>query len=76
LGTVSTNLANEWESFKRQYKKEYATVIEEAERRQIFTENVNRMRAYQQAHPDATFKMAINHLTDRRIQVIHRFKYH
>jgi len=32
-------------------------------------ENVNRIKEYQTTHPDATFTMGINHLTDQRIEV-------
>jgi hypothetical protein len=46
---------------------------EEAMRKQIFLDNVKQMRAYQQAHPDATFTLAINHLADRRSEVDHIF---
>ena len=55
--------------FKNKYQKRYASVEEEAQRQQIFMENVQRMRDYQAAHPDATFSMAINHLADRRMDV-------
>ncbi|CAM2719641.1 unnamed protein product [Rotaria socialis] len=58
----------EWNKFKRDYNKQYATTAEEAQRRNVFTENVNRMRTYQKTHPDASFTMAISHLTDRRIE--------
>ncbi|CAF4452864.1 unnamed protein product [Rotaria socialis] len=68
FGAVVSNLSSEWDKFKRDYKKQYASVAEENERRQIFIENINRMRFYQEAHPYATFTMAMNHLTDRRIE--------
>ena len=67
------DLTVEWDKFKRDYHKQYATAIEEIERKQIFIENVNRMRSYQQTYPDATFTMAINYLADRRIEVIRHF---
>ncbi|UJR17998.1 hypothetical protein I4U23_004899 [Adineta vaga] len=68
FGTIVSDLSLEWDSFKRDYSKQYRTVAEENERQQIFVENVNRMRSYQRTHPDATFTMAINHLMDRRIE--------
>jgi hypothetical protein len=64
------DLSLEWDKFKRDYNKQYATAAEETERKQIFIKNVNQMRSYQQTHPNATFTMAINHLSDRRIEVI------
>ncbi len=66
---VVGDLSLEWDKFKRDYNKNYASTAEEIERKEIFIENVSRMRAYQQIHLDATFKMAINYLADRRIQV-------
>ena len=65
----------EWDEFKRIYNKNYASNVEEAERRQIFMKNVNRMHAYRQTYPDVTFTMAINHLADRRIEVIANLRY-
>ncbi|CAF0807713.1 unnamed protein product [Rotaria sp. Silwood1] len=41
---------------------------EEAERKQIFLENVNRIRTFKRLHPNATFTIGINHLADRRIE--------
>jgi hypothetical protein len=66
---VVSDLSLEWDKFKRDYNKNYASAAEEIERKEIFIENISRMRAYQQTHPDATFTMTINHLADRRIQV-------
>ncbi|CAF1162999.1 unnamed protein product [Didymodactylos carnosus] len=68
FGLVYGDWALEWDKFKLDYDKHYASATEENERKQIFIENVSRMRTYQQTHPDATFTMAINHLTDRRIE--------
>ncbi|CAF1031161.1 unnamed protein product [Adineta ricciae] len=68
LGTVFGGLSFEWDKFKRDYNKQYKTIAEENQRKQIFIENVNRMRAFQQNHPDATFTVGINHLMDRRIE--------
>ncbi|CAF4174578.1 unnamed protein product, partial [Rotaria sordida] len=68
FGAVVSNLSFEWGKFKYDYKKQYSSAAEENERRQIFIENIDRMRSYQQTHPDATFTVAINHLTDRRIE--------
>ncbi|CAF1311980.1 unnamed protein product [Rotaria sordida] len=68
FGAVVSNLSFEWGKFKYDYKKQYSSAAEENERRQIFIENIDRMRSYQQSHPDATFTVAINHLTDRRIE--------
>jgi hypothetical protein len=65
-----SNLSSEWDKFKRDYNKQYASTAEENERKQIFFENVNRIRSYQQTHSGATFSVGINHLTDRRIEVI------
>lgn len=61
--------AIDWERFKSDYNKEYASIEEEIERREIFLENVNRINEYERMHPDATFTMGINHLTDRRSHV-------
>ncbi|CAF4810281.1 unnamed protein product [Rotaria sp. Silwood1] len=68
FGVAMSNLSSEWNKFKRDYNKQYASAAEEDERKQIFIENVKRMRSYQQTHPDATFTVAINSLTDRRIE--------
>ncbi|CAF1551314.1 unnamed protein product, partial [Rotaria sordida] len=54
--------------FKRHYNKHYKSAAEEAERKQIFLENVNRIHTYERLHPNATFTLGINHLTDRRIE--------
>jgi hypothetical protein len=64
------DLSLEWDKFKRDYNKQYATAAEEIERKQIFIKNVNQIRSYQQTHPDATFTIGINHLADHRIEVI------
>jgi hypothetical protein len=64
-------LASEWEKFKGDYNKKYASVAEEAERKEIFIENLNKIREYQRIHPDRTFELAINHLADRRSEVSH-----
>ena len=63
------DLSLEWNRFKHDYHKYYSSAIEESTRKQIFIENINRMQAYQTSHPDATFSMRINHLTDRRVEV-------
>jgi hypothetical protein len=65
-----SDLSLEWDKFKRDYNKQYATAAEEIERKQIFIKNVNQIRSYQQTHPDATFTIGINHLADQRIEVI------
>ena len=75
LGVAICHSSSEWDKFKRDYNKQYTSTIEEAERRQIFIENVHRMHAYQQTHPDATFTMTINHLADRRVEVVPNLKY-
>ena len=69
FGIVISDLSAEWNEFKRKYNKQYATISEENERRQIFIENVNEIHSYQQNHPDATFTLGIAHLSDRRAQV-------
>jgi hypothetical protein len=40
-------------------------------RKEIFLDNLNQMRNYQRANPNATFTLAINHLADRRSEVDH-----
>ena len=68
--TITTStLSSDWETYKSDYNKEYVSVEEETERKEIFLENVNRMKEYQRTHPDATFTIGINHLTDRRTHV-------
>lgn len=69
LGAVTTSSSFDWLKFKRDYNKHYQSAAEEIERKQIFLENVNQIRAYERTHPDATFTLGINHLTDRRIEV-------
>lgn len=67
---VSTrSSAIDWERFKSDYHKEYTSIEEEIERREIFLENVNRIHEYRKMHPHATFTMGINHLTDRHSHV-------
>ncbi|CAF5218798.1 unnamed protein product [Rotaria magnacalcarata] len=66
---VTSSPSLDWIKFKRSFNKNYKTGAEEAERKQIFLENVNRIRDYERAHPNATFKLGINHLADRRIDV-------
>jgi hypothetical protein len=68
LGVVSSSPFN-WLKLKRNYNKHYESTAEEIERKKIFLENVNRIRHYERTHPDATFKVGINHFTDRRIEV-------
>jgi hypothetical protein len=69
LGVVTSSSSIDWLKFKRDHNKHYKTAAEDAERKLIFLENVNRMRAYERAHPNATFTLGINHLADRRIEV-------
>jgi hypothetical protein len=73
---VTSDLSCEWNKFKRDYDKHYASATEEVERRQIFIEDVNQMRVYQRTHAEATFTMTINSLADRRIQIVPGFGYH
>ncbi len=68
MGVVSNSPFN-WLQLKRNYNKHYESTAEEIERKKIFLENVNQIRHYERTHPDATFKVGINHLTDRRIEV-------
>ncbi|CAF4115099.1 unnamed protein product [Rotaria sp. Silwood2] len=68
LTSAANSSSINWLKFKRDYNKHYKSAAEEAERKQIFFENVNRMRTYERLHPNATFKLDINHLTDRRIE--------
>ncbi|CAF0890452.1 unnamed protein product [Adineta steineri] len=77
FGAAVSDLSLEWDKFKRDYNKNYASAAEEMERKEIFIENINRMRAYQQTYPDASFTMSINYLADRRIQeLVSRPKIH
>ncbi|CAF4036242.1 unnamed protein product, partial [Rotaria sp. Silwood1] len=77
FGAVIADLSLEWNKFKHDYNKRYATVAEEMERKQIFIENVKRMHSYEKTHPNATFTMAINHLSDRHIEeLVSRRKNH
>ncbi|CAF0817457.1 unnamed protein product [Adineta steineri] len=43
-------------------------VLFEIKRKQIFIENLNEIHSFQQSIPHATYTLAINHLSDRRIQ--------
>ncbi|CAF0918742.1 unnamed protein product [Adineta ricciae] len=67
-GFAACSSSIDWLKFKRTYNKQYKSAAEEAKRKLIFFENVNRIRDYEHNHPNATFKLAINHLTDQRIQ--------
>jgi hypothetical protein len=69
LGVVNSSSFIDWIKFKRHHNKHYQSAAEEAERKLIFFENVNRIRDFERTHPDATFTLAINHLADRRIEV-------
>lgn len=67
---VSTSSSSiDWETFKNDFNKEYASIEEEIQRKEIFLKNVNRIEEYQRTHPEATFTMGINHLTDQRTDV-------
>ncbi|CAF1353766.1 unnamed protein product [Rotaria magnacalcarata] len=66
LVTITSSSSYDWETFKHNYNKKYASKIEEAERKQIFLENVNRIHEYRRIHPEATFQIGMNHLMDRR----------
>jgi len=68
LGAVTSSSPLNWQKFKRDFNKHYKSAAEEAERKLIFFENVNRIRTYERTHLNATFSLAINHLTDRRIE--------
>ncbi|CAF1046211.1 unnamed protein product [Adineta ricciae] len=70
FGIAVAHFSFEWDKFKHDYNKQYATVEEETERKEIFIENVKQMYSYREMHPKATFTMAINHLFDRRIEEI------
>ncbi|CAF0823157.1 unnamed protein product [Adineta steineri] len=63
---ITCNSLDDWQKFKHDYNKQYKTVEEEAERKQIFLQNMENMKEYQRTHPDATFTMKMNHLADRR----------
>ncbi|CAF1210581.1 unnamed protein product [Adineta ricciae] len=67
-GFAACSSSIDWLKFKRTYNKQYKSAAEEAKRKLIFFENVNRIRDYERNHPNATFKLAINHLADQRIQ--------
>lgn len=69
LGTVTSYSSLDWMKFKRDFNKHYESGVEEQQRKAIFLENANRMRDFQQTHPNATFTLAINQLADRRIEV-------
>jgi hypothetical protein len=66
---VTSNSSLDWFKYKHDYNKHYKSAAEENERKQIFLENANRIRNFQRNNPNATFTVAINHLTDRRIEV-------
>ncbi|CAF1303723.1 unnamed protein product [Adineta steineri] len=68
FGIIVAGLSNEWNEFKQKYNKQYKTIDEELERKQIFIENFNEIHSFQQNNPHATYTLAINHLSDRRIQ--------
>ncbi|UJR34936.1 hypothetical protein I4U23_027712 [Adineta vaga] len=68
FGAVIADLSLEWDKFKRDYNKQYETVEEEIKRKQIFMENVNEIHSFQQTNLNPTFTVAINHLSDRRIE--------
>ncbi|UJR19305.1 hypothetical protein I4U23_022434, partial [Adineta vaga] len=68
FGTVVADLSVEWNEFKQKYNKQYKTIEEEIQRKQIFSENLNEIHSFQQNYPHATYTIAINHLSDRRIQ--------
>lgn len=60
------DLSMEWDLFKHDYNKQYSSLTEESERKEIFIENINRMKTYIKTHPDANYSMKINSLFDRR----------
>ncbi|CAF1576261.1 unnamed protein product [Adineta steineri] len=68
FGIIVADLSNEWNEFKQKYNKQYKTIDEELERKQIFIENFNEIHSFQQNNPHATYTLAINHFSDRRIQ--------
>ncbi|CAF1497251.1 unnamed protein product [Adineta steineri] len=68
FGVVASSSSLDWLKFKRNHNKHYKSAAEEAKRKQIFLENVNRIHDYERTHPNATFKLGINHLADRRIE--------
>ena len=63
------DLSMEWDLFKHDYNKQYSSLTEESERKEIFIENINRMKTYIKTHPDANYSMKINSLFDRRSEV-------
>ncbi|UJR14988.1 hypothetical protein I4U23_001966 [Adineta vaga] len=64
--TITGDSLFDWEKFKHDYNKQYTSTMEESARKQIFLENVDKIKEFQHTHPDATFTIGINHLTDRR----------
>jgi ribosomal protein L20 len=73
LGVINSSSPFDWSKFKRDHNKQYASVAEEAKRKEIFLENVNRIHSYRQTYPNATFTLGINHLADRRIEVNRKY---
>lgn len=69
VGVVAGSSTLDWLKFKRDYNKNYASTQEEALRKRIFLNNLERVRNHERNHPNATFTIGINHLADRRIEV-------
>ncbi|UJR25495.1 hypothetical protein I4U23_006841 [Adineta vaga] len=68
LGFAASSSSFDWLKFKHNFNKHYKSAAEEAEHKLIFLKNVNRIRDYERTHPNATFKLSINHLADQRIE--------
>ena len=70
LGLVAGSFPFDWQKFKQDHHKSYESAVEEAARKQIFLDNVQRMHDYERLYPHARFTLAINHLFDRKLEVI------
>ena len=70
LGLVAGSFPFDWQRFKQDHHKSYGSAVEEAARKQIFLDNVQRMHDYERLHSNARFTLAVNHLFDRTLEVI------
>lgn len=61
---------DEWTAFQRTYRKEYSNPVEASFRLKIFAENVRYINDHNRAYARgaSTYRMAVNHLTDRLTQ--------
>ena len=62
------DIESEWAEFKNDYKKIYKSFEEAQFRKSVWLENLKFVESFELSNPNATFKVQINEMSDRRIK--------